>query len=129
MLDGVGVGVARGLEARRGYRRASTLLGFDAPGKERPDECQGGGEEMNAVDAKRYKALAARANYFGLDRADVPYIAKEACHMSRPLVGEWAHLERLARYLFHTPEFAVEYCFMEASDGELSFYRWRRGVV
>lgn len=32
-------------------------------------------------------------------------------HMSRPLVRDWAHLERLARYLLDVPELAVAYRF------------------
>ena len=38
--------------------------------------------------ATEYRALAARANYLALDRADIQYMAKELCRsMSQPTVG------------------------------------------
>lgn len=59
-----------------------------------------------------------RANYSGLDRADVQYSAKEACrHMSAPGVGDWAHLKRLARCTSSKRRSSVEYRFRGTLDG------------
>lgn len=60
----------------------------DALGKERPDEGESGSEEMNAADAKRYRALEARANHQVSDHIDVQYSTEEACrHTRKPVVG------------------------------------------
>ena len=61
------------------------------------------GSEMcirDSVDAKRYASLAARANYLGLDRPDITFIAKELMRrLSCPDQSDYKKLKRLARYL------------------------------
>ena len=61
-------------------------------------------EELDPGDARLFRALAARANYFSQDRADVQYAAKEACrHMAAPTRAAWGKLKRLVRYLLQFP--------------------------
>ena len=53
---------------------------------------------------RTYRALAARANYLAMDRADIQYAAKEVCRgMSAPNRGHLKSLRRLARYLIFAP--------------------------
>ena len=62
------------------------------------------GEIMNVLDAKKFRGLAATANYLALDRADIQFTAKEICRrMSQPRQGDWQLLKRLARYLAEHP--------------------------
>ena len=49
-------------------------------------------------------ALAARANYLALDRADMQFAAKEVCRgMASPTRGDLRKLKRLARFLIQHP--------------------------
>ena len=41
-------------------------------------------ERLNNQDASQYRALAARANHFALDRSDIHYTVKETCRGSNP---------------------------------------------
>ena len=64
-------------------------------------------ESATALDEKKsgqYRALAARANYLGLDRVDIAYAAKECCrHMVTPRDIDWTALRRRGRYLTKRP--------------------------
>lgn len=61
-------------------------------------------EEMAPHEAKRFRALAARANYLGLDRYDIQYAAKEVSRdMARPRKSSWEKMKRLGRYLLQYP--------------------------
>jgi hypothetical protein len=52
----------------------------------------------------QYWAIAARANFMAMDRADVQYASKEICRrMAQPRRSDWARLKRLAGYLVGTP--------------------------
>ena len=78
--------------------------GLEAPVvKERAEEhSEEDEEEMNKEEASRSRAIAARANYLGIDRPDLQYAVKEACRsMAAPKQGCWAKLKRLARYLLN----------------------------
>ena len=35
---------------------------------------------MNETEARKYRELAARANYLGEDRMDIQFATKEVCH-------------------------------------------------
>ena len=67
-------------------------------------------ESATALDEKKsgqYRALAARANYLGLDRVDIAYAAKECCrHMVNPRTIDWQVLRRIAGYLKGRPRVA-----------------------
>ena len=61
--------------------------------------------ELNAVDARAYRGVAARCNYFARDRVDIQYASKEASRrMARPRLADWALLKRLGRYLLGAPQ-------------------------
>lgn len=63
---------------------------------------------MSAADAKRYRGLAARANYGRLGWPDLQFCAKEAC---RPMALEkdLVLLKMIAKYMVHAPEAVIEY--------------------
>ena len=55
---------------------------------------------LDPEEATKYRAGAARLNYYGLDRPDVQFAAKEICKdMSRPTPAGLRKLKRVARYL------------------------------
>ena len=55
-------------------------------------------EYLDAVRAKEYRALAARANYLSLDRPDIQCATKDSCwEMSEPTTRSMAKMKRLAR--------------------------------
>ena len=61
-------------------------------------------DEMGRDDAKKYRGIAARLNYLSPDRMDIGFAVKEAArNMSKPLVGDWAKLNRIGRYLVGRP--------------------------
>ena len=60
--------------------------------------------ELDPSSATRYRALAAKANYLAMDRADVQYATKEVSRdMSAPSSVSWSRLKQLARYLVRYP--------------------------
>ena len=72
--------------------------------EEKDWETEENAEELNAEDSTRFRAIAARANYLALDRADLQYAVKEVCRaMAKPTVGAKKKLKRVARYLKGKP--------------------------
>ena len=52
---------------------------------EEEERASEGGREMNNLDARSFRAVAARANYLGLDRPDLQFASKELCReMAKP---------------------------------------------
>ena len=48
--------------------------------------------------------IAARLNYLSPDRMDIGFAVKEAArNISKPLIGDWAKLNRIGRYLVGRP--------------------------
>ena len=69
-------------------------------------------EEMSREDAKAYRGIAARLNYLSPDRMDIGYAVKEAArNMARPMVGDWAKLKRIGRYLLGRPRLVSLFAF------------------
>jgi hypothetical protein len=67
-------------------------------------------ELLEGEDITRFRGLAARANYLGLDRCDIQYATKEICRgMARPSKGAMTWMKRLARYLLEVPEGIIVY--------------------
>ena len=97
--------------------------GVKSPGEdERPWEAEKNGEHLCGSDVSTYRALAARANYLALDRADIQYAAKEICRgMARPTKGDLKRLKRLARYLIEVPRSVWRFDFQRPVD-VLSIY-------
>lgn len=64
----------------------------------------GGGAYSSPVEAFRFRALAATANYLSVDRVDLASPASEACRdMSHTKVSSIARIWRIARYLLQYP--------------------------
>jgi hypothetical protein len=61
-------------------------------------------ETMDKEDATKFRSVAARMNYLGMDRSDIQYATKEVCRsMARPKKEDWQKIKRLARYLTEVP--------------------------
>eukprot|EP00975_Prorocentrum_lima_P012527 2655994-Prorocentrum_lima.AAC.1 len=72
------------------------------PGFKRGSADETAAPALSPLEAGRYRALAARANYLSMDRPDLSFAAKECCRrMSSPTEEDWAALLRLTRYLLH----------------------------
>jgi hypothetical protein len=70
----------------------------------------GDDEPLTGEDVTRFRGLAARANYLGLDRCDIQFATKEICRcMSKPTKGGMTKMKRLARYLLETPVGIMRY--------------------
>ena len=71
-------------------------------------------EELGGLQAKEFRALAARANYLAADRADIQFAVKELCRgMAKPTRGDWRKIKRLGRYLIGKPRVVVNYVYQE----------------
>ena len=69
---------------------------------------------LEGADARRYRELAARANYLAQDRADIQFATKEVCRgMCRPTKGDLKKLRRLARYLISVPRVVLKYTYQD----------------
>ena len=67
-------------------------------------------EPLGPVEARRYRAIAARLNYLVPDRIDIQYAVKESARaMSCPKAGDWPKLQRLGRYLLGRPRLVIEF--------------------
>ena len=61
-------------------------------------------EELEPMEARRYRAVAARLNYLAPDRVDIQFAVKEAARvMSKPRRSHWALLAKIGRYLIGRP--------------------------
>ena len=67
-------------------------------------------KESEEVDKRKYRAIAARANYLAQDRIDVQFAAKEVSRlMSKPEGEDWRKVKRLGRYLKDKLRAVMEY--------------------
>ena len=88
--------------------------------KWKPEEVEAS-QPLDGPRASQFRALAARANYLGLDRVDIAYAAKECCRrMTDPRDIDWGALRRIARYLRGKPR--LVYKFRWQSAGVLTAY-------
>ena len=63
-----------------------------------------GDGELTPVEASKFRALAARANFLASDRPDIAFAVKELCRaMAAPSKRDAEALKRLARYLIGQP--------------------------
>ena len=62
------------------------------------------GDVLTDLQATTFRALAARANYLSMDRADIAFSSKELCRaFARPTSADVAALKHLVRYLVWNP--------------------------
>ena len=88
--------------------RACFGISDDSNGLESPctkgEDRDDGEERLGKVESKEFRAVAARANYLGADRADLQFAVKEACRgMANPTAGDMAKMKRIARYVKSVP--------------------------
>jgi hypothetical protein len=96
--------ITRAFGLTEGSRGITIPVDRDAPAEEGDDEL------LEGEEITRFRGLAARANYLGLDRCDIQYATKEVCRcMSKPTKGGMAKMKRLARYLLEAPEGILRY--------------------
>ena len=75
-------------------------------------------EPLSESESRRFRALAARANYLAQDRADIQFAVKEACRdMASPSTASWTVLKRIARYLLSYPRLIWKF---DAHDQDMS---------
>eukprot|EP00969_Alexandrium_andersonii_P328536 14517208-Alexandrium_andersonii.AAC.1 len=78
----------------------SGVRGTSCPGYRRDAAAENADEPLGQAAGLGFRALAARANYFSVDRPDLGFAAKECCRrMAAPTTTDWAALVRLIRYL------------------------------
>ena len=66
---------------------------------------------------QKYQTLAAKLNYFSMDRPDLLYSVKELMRkLSRPSEDDWGKLKRCARYLLTVPRMVIQYPWSALSD-------------
>ena len=54
---------------------------------------------LDAMDAKQYRALAARCMYLSFDRPETQFAVKECCRgMAHPTQEDLTRIKRIARY-------------------------------
>ena len=79
-------------------------------------------EALTDQDGRKYRELAARANYLAQDRCDIQYAVKELCRgMCTPTKGDVKKLRRLGRYLITTPRTVVRYNWQSEQESLYSF--------
>ena len=98
-------------------------IGENSKGLDWPVVKESGGtdeeeEEMGSEEARRFRGLAATANFLSQDRYDVQFACKEICrNMARPKVSDWGKVKRLARYLRKYPRLIWK--FKEVEEHEV----------
>ena len=92
------------LERRMVYRGPEDVAGRDSRFPEMVDE------PLVGEQASLYMSLAARLNYYSLDRPDCQYGVKELMRkLSRPTQEDLIKLKRVARYLVGAPRAVAHY--------------------
>jgi len=75
------------------------------------------GADMDAKDATRYRALAARLNYLAADRPDLLYASKcVSKNMANPKVQDWEILKRVGRYLKGATRLVQSFAWADLQD-------------
>ena len=74
-------------------------------------------EELDFERGPKFRRIGARANYLAQDRPDIMYSVKEICRqMSKPTVGGWKRMKRLARYLLAHPRTVIKYAWQRREE-------------
>ena len=98
-------------------RRTATREGM----KEYADEDEKD-EALSEEQASQYLSIAARLNYFAMDRPDVQFTAKELLRrVSHPSVADWTALKRAARYILGASRLVVKFLWKEL-DRDLTVF-------
>ena len=116
-----------GLELAADQRHAELIIryaGLDSkakpvgsPGEKKPFEDRVESAELDRDEARRYRAIVARANSFSTERSDIQYCVKEfSRYMSAPKVCDWPLVKRLARYLLGKPRTILQYTYQHPQN-------------
>jgi hypothetical protein len=85
-----------------------------APADKEDEEGEEESEPLAQPEAKKFRGVAARANYLGQDRCDIQHAVRGICRgMARPSKKGQERLRKLARYLVGVPEVVIVF----ESDG------------
>ena len=85
----------------------------DGAEKDAADDSDMEFEYVDALKAKKFRALAARLNHVVSKRPDLQYSVKECVrHLARPQVGSWQLLKKIGRYLRYRQCLLLEYTFL-----------------
>ena len=72
---------------------------------------------MNDHEKTRFRGVAARINYFAMDRSDLQLAAKELCRqMAKPEPKDWDKARRIARYLKFRLRGVLEFPFEQRNE-------------
>ena len=75
----------------------------------------GDDEELDGELGRNFRGVAARLNYLAQDSPDLQYPTKEVCRgMSKPTVGDWRRMKKLARFLINRKRVIWKYRWQEA---------------
>ncbi len=78
---------------------------------------------MSKVEGTKFRGQAARANFFGLDRADIQFATKEACRgMAVPIEGDVGKIKRLVRYLVGAKKLELRFVQVDDEDRDIAGY-------
>jgi hypothetical protein len=109
---------AKEIVKRMGLEMDSKPLGGPCV-KEPLEEVEG--EDLIGDEKRKFRSVAATANYLGQDRYDLQFAVKEICRgMAKPKRSGEAKLKRLARYLVGAPE--MELIFDAEGEEEVVVY-------
>ena len=78
--------------------------------------------ELEADEARRFRAITAKLNYLAVDRVDLQYSVKEAArHMSAPKTSSWKLLTKIGRYLIGRPRLVMLFKWQSPTEMVTSF--------
>jgi hypothetical protein len=114
------------LERRKGYAPPCLKIGphgaitaevWDSDAGSRPVLPTSESPLLTGELLQLYQSLAARLNYYSLDRFDILYPVKELMRkLSQPTEADMCSLKRAARYLLSQPRMVVEYRWAPLSN-------------
>ena len=85
--------------------------------KESAEELEREDEELSGMEGTEFRAIAARANYLGMDRPEIAFATKELCRrMTAPRRCDMRALGRVARYLKGAPRLVYTFPWQEHAN-------------
>ena len=74
-------------------------------------------QDEGAIDASKFRSVAARATFLAQDRFDTTFAAKEACwDMPKTVESSWTKAKRIGRHLVRHPRAVVFYNMQDPID-------------
>ena len=75
-------------------------------------------ELLEKEESTQYRAVCARGNFLSLDCPDLQFPIKDCSRdMSKPVVGSWKNLKKLARYLVNRESVVWNFPWQSEKDG------------